>query len=324
MYREVTRGSKEAESLWQLWDSCVGEDGFPYKRLTPEEFDRLFFEPKAGTRHVTLIHESGRAFSSGSYIEGEERGFVTMVLVSAAARGSGLGSEMLEALEKEMKARFRVKTMHILFFNPVNLVWEIPGHPGCVHPNSPGVDLSSAAYLFFKARGYRDYAKENSYFMELGGYEPPQAIRDAEARLNADGYFIKVYDPDTMYGMEEMINGLGNSMWQEAILGEPAPKDGGRPILVPVKDGRVLGFTGPLDVEPNGRGFFAGIAVDPAARGRGVAKVLFAALCSNLRAIGADYMTLFTGEENPARNIYEAAGFVIVKSWANMKKEMEG
>ena len=50
--------------------------------------------------------------------------------------------------------------------------------------------------------------------------------------------------------------------------------------------------------------------------------MLFSELCFGLRELGAGYMTLFTGENNPARRIYETAGFIIVKSWANMKKQI--
>ncbi|TVR54608.1 MAG: GNAT family N-acetyltransferase, partial [Spirochaetaceae bacterium] len=42
--------------------------------------------------------------------------------------------------------------------------------------------------------------------------------------------------------------------------------------------------------------------------------------CMGLKQIGAEFMSLFTGEANPARNIYEAAGFKIVRTWANMRK----
>jgi len=44
-------------------------------------------------------------------------------------------------------------------------------------------------------------------------------------------------------------------------------------------------------------------------------------LCSTLKDMGASYMTLFTGETNQARNIYEAAGFHIVRTWADMRRE---
>ena len=83
-----------------------------------------------------------------------------------------------------------------------------------------------------------------------------------------------------------------------------------------------MGFTGPLAVQPSGRGYFTGIAVHPDCRGGGAGKVLFSSLCESLRDMGAGYMTLFTGEANPARNIYEAAGFRIVRTWADMRKEV--
>jgi len=76
-------------------------------------------------------------------------------------------------------------------------------------------------------------------------------------------------------------------------------------------------------VQPSGRGFFLGIGIHSDYRGVGAGKALFAALCKGLKGIGASFMTLFTGEENPARNIYEAAGFKIVKSWVVMRKEVK-
>ena len=39
-----------------------------------------------------------------------------------------------------------------------------------------------------------------------------------------------------------------------------------------------------------------------------------------LKERGARFMSLFTGETNRARSIYESAGFRIVKSWACMRK----
>ena len=33
-------------------------------------------------------------------------------------------------------------------------------------------------------------------------------------------------------------------------------------------------------------------------------------------------MSLYTGENNPARNIYEAAGFRIARAFADMRKEV--
>ncbi len=322
MYWKTVDKKYEIENVYRLWSSCCEETDFVYKALSQEEFEAKFFSEEPGIQKVTILHGSGDAFASGTYVDGESCAYITMVIVSAEKRRQGIGRAMVSALEQELKAQYPVKQLRIIFFNPVTLVWEIPGKPGCEHPNSPGVDKAAPAWSFFHACGYVNMADQNSYYLDLEQYELPQEIKDREEQLYLDGYAIRIYDSNTMTGMKEMVEGLGNSMWIRDILGETMKDGGGRPILVPVKDGRVLGFAGPLDVEPSGRGFFAGIAVDSAARGKGVAKVLFAALCVNLRKIGASYMTLFTGENNPARRIYEAAGFEIVRSWEDMKKDL--
>ena len=66
--------------------------------------------------------------------------------------------------------------------------------------------------------------------------------------------------------------------------------------------------------------FRPGIGVDPAHRGHGLGKLLFCKLCAALRDEGAAFMTLFTGENNPARNIYEAAGMRVVRCFSCMRK----
>ncbi|MCF0136033.1 MAG: GNAT family N-acetyltransferase [Lachnospiraceae bacterium] len=301
--------------LWALW---VGKPDFLYCDMDEETFSSKFFGPQC----LTLLHESGLAFSSGTYVPGNEYGYLTAVVTDPEATGKGYGSEMLSALESEMQSRFGIKQMRIIFFNPSTLSWEVPGNPGCLHPNSPGLDVDGPAYHFFTERGYCGFARQNSYFLKLSDYAPPDQIDTMKERLRQEGISIEVYDPDTMTGMAPMLEELGNPVWVKDILGEKSIKEGGRPILVPVKDGKVLGFTGPLDREKSGRGYFAGIAVSPEARGKGVAKVLFSSLCSGLGDLGAGYMTLFTGETNPARRIYEAAGFRIVRTWDDMKKEL--
>ena len=79
---------------------------------------------------------------------------------------------------------------------------------------------------------------------------------------------------------------------------------------------------GYINLAEKENGIFLGIGVHPDCRGLGAGKTLFAALCRGLKQQGAGDMTLFTGENNPARNIYEAAGFKIVKVWADMRKEV--
>lgn len=85
--------------------------------------------------------------------------------------------------------------------------------------------------------------------------------------------------------------------------------------------GRVVGFAGPVIREESGRGYFAGIGVHPEHEGHGLGSLLFYGLCEAFKEIGTDYMTLFTGSENPALRIYDKAGFRTVKRFAVMRKE---
>nr|WIF88234.1 GNAT family N-acetyltransferase [Acholeplasma laidlawii] len=91
-------------------------------------------------------------------------------------------------------------------------------------------------------------------------------------------------------------------------------------LLVPTFNHKVIGFTGPLIVEPNKRGYFAGIGTHSEFRGFGLGKALFAKLVMGLKNLGAYYMTLFTGENNPARRMYEKEGFKIVRTFIDMRK----
>lgn len=322
---QIEQGHALCRQVYDIYHKAVEEKELLHKELSYEEFIRKFFSPEPEIRKIVVANEGG--FAAGCVEGSGGKLFITLVGVEEGQRRKGFGRAILSELEELLKEEHRDvnagSPTEISFFNPQIFTWEVPGRAGVTHPNAPGVDTASGAYLFLKNCGYRDFACQNSYYLPLTAYEYPSDMEKKKAALAEKGFTFVAYDREKHGGMEEMIKGLGNPMWERDILKEPAGKEGGRPILIPVYNGRVCGFTGPLDVEESGRGFFAGIAIDAAYRGNGMAKVLFCELCAGLKNLGAEYMTLFTGENNPARNIYEAAGFSIVRSWVDMRKEKE-
>ena len=84
--------------------------------------------------------------------------------------------------------------------------------------------------------------------------------------------------------------------------------NGPRTILVAVKDEHIIGFTGPVDLQKSGRGWFTGICADPDWGGRGIGTVLFNMLMKEFVDEGAAFSSLFTGVENHAQKIYMRAG----------------
>jgi GNAT superfamily N-acetyltransferase len=87
-------------------------------------------------------------------------------------------------------------------------------------------------------------------------------------------------------------------------------------LLVAVEDGRVVGtvtlYLGPGSMQWRpGDAMFRLLAVDPAARGRGIGRALLEACLERARAAGKPRMALHTTEWMvTARAMYERAGFV--------------
>lgn len=314
---------QNAEAAKAIWDESIEADGLVFKPFDSMESFLDFFLPdrEQAYQKVSILTKDENGFAGGCYVPGEERAYITFLGVRREHRRRGTGSELLGCLEELLLKKPGVNRTEIVFFNPMNCSWRIPGGHGADHPNAPGIDVSTGAYLFFKNNGYRDYAMQNSYYRSLNGYQIPREAELTEQRLLSEGITFEIYDPQRHQGLESLMKGFDNPLWEREIMSEVKKGKKGRPVLIVSDRGKAAGFTGPLDAEESGRGYFTGIGVSEEYRGRGIAKVLFCKLCMELKRMDASFMTLFTGETNPARNIYEAAGFRIVKTWADMRKE---
>ena len=89
-----------------------------------------------------------------------------------------------------------------------------------------------------------------------------------------------------------------------------------------MKDEQIIGFTGPVDLQRSGRGWFTGICTDPDWGGRGIATVLFNLLMKEFVAEGAAFCSLFTGAQNHAQKIYQRAGLRVTSRWAVLSQSL--
>ncbi|MGG4032095.1 GNAT family N-acetyltransferase [Paenibacillus cisolokensis] len=313
-----------APEVIALWNQQAVKDG--YKEMTEERFSAIFLRNAyfdADNTFVWLEDGRVRGFACGCTGDdlplGDVAGYITCIVLADGAQAEERYAALLGALE----GRFREKgkrQAEVLFFNPMQLPWYIPDTPRHEHNNAPGVPVGSALYSFLLRQGYAERAIECAMYLPLDGFAVPDDIRAKEEKAASNGYRVEPFDAARHFGVGEMLDALGNPLWRKEIA---QSAEDGVPVLIAHREGRAVGFAGPVIRQENGRGYFAGIGVHPEHEGHGLGTILFFRLCEAFRHIGTDYMSLYTGSGNPAIRIYERAGFATVKQFAVMRKELQ-
>ena len=201
----------------------------------------------------------------------------------------------------------------------MHLPWVIPGSPGHEHNNMPGIATDLPLHERMLAHGYTETTQETAMYRTLTDFAIPPEVRALEHRTAAEGCTLALYDPNRHHGLDAMLQALDNPDWTVWVTA--AARDG---LCLPVAlaGNTVAGFAGPVYPEPTGRGFFAGIGIAPQYQHRHLGKLLFFRLCAEEKRAGAVYMSLFTGVANPARRIYESAGFTSVRTFGVLLKTL--
>ncbi|MDF2934630.1 MAG: family N-acetyltransferase [Paenibacillaceae bacterium] len=324
------------EAAVALWNRTAVKDG--YKEMTAGSFNRIFLQnPYFDPACTFLLTESdgGSAGSAPSSLSsvlgfacgvtgedlplGADAGYLTTLLLDEDIANDRHYSILLDAVEQRFRALGKTQA-EALFFNPVKLPWLIPGTLGHEHNNAPGIPVDSALHRFLLEHGYAERARQNGMYLDLSAFAIPPDILEKEQQAEQLGYRVEWYDGKRYTGLAEMLTILGNPAWVKELAW---CAEEGIPFLVAAHQGRTAGFAGPVIREPRGRGYFAGIGVNPEDEGKGLGSILFFRLCDAFRGIGTEYMSLFTGEANPALKIYHKAGFRTAKQFGVLRKVLK-
>lgn len=243
----------------------------------------------------------------------ENQCFITMLL----GDDLDIKNNLLTSLESAIRKNNQINELLIHFMNPVSLAWYPRKH--IVHPCYQGVALDEENYNLYLNHQFIIQSIQNTYYRKLSSFELPEDVVKQLSHHILGGIAISFYDAKIHQGLIEFTDEIHAPHWKDVIMKNDMDPFV-LPLLVALKNNNVVGFTGPLKVESNGRGYFAGIGVLEKERGQKIGKILFFMLCQSLKKMGASYMTLYTGNNNPARFIYLQAGFEVVKSFATMKK----
>ncbi len=328
MTKVINYEKKYSHQVYELYCDFRNEEDF-FLEYTYEAFcAHLFGNPfyKEEGTFVALDGDKVVGFASGlvrDMDEGNEKasGYLHTIFVKKEYRCQGIGSCLIENVEKYVKEHNR-SSIRFVFLGQINWPWYIPHTDHHMHPGMPCARINSEFYIFLYHHHYFVNSIHEGFHLPLAEYELPQAVVDNMAKNAERGLYVELYDPKKHYGIDEFCEVIQNPGFAASIKNN-LKKEQPRPFLVASHNGKVVGWTGAMYVEPTGRGHLDGICVDPNERKSGLGKALFCYLCKYLKEMGATYMTFFTGLDNPARYIYLFAGFKIAQSFADMKKELK-
>lgn len=309
--------------LHSLWNTAGLALGFA--PLSAEKFHSLLTgHPNFSPEYTFVLEEMGKiqGFVNGctgdDIPKGDVRGYVSCLILSQEADSEENTRLLLSALENAFRQAGRSYSA-VTFFNPIRLPWIIPGTGTHQHNNAPGIPLDIPLHDRMLSFGYREGARENAMYLKLSDYTLPQWLAGKAETMARQGYTVARYDSACHRGLQEMVDALENPMWSAEI---PAAGKAGMNLLVGLCGSTCAGFTGPVYPEETGRGYFAGLGVAPQYEGHGLGTLLFHRLLQEEKQAGSQYMSLFTGEDNPARFIYLRAGFRVVRTFGVLLKEL--
>ena len=316
MIRTYTAG--DASALLSVWNSAGSR--FGYASLEDFEFRKIFLEhPNFSPELTFVLEEMGRIYGFINGCAGADgTGYITCLLLEPEADTEENVAALVYRLEEAFRNQGRNRCA-VSFFNPIRLPWVIPGTPGHQHNNMPGVPENLPLYERLRALGYTPTSRECGLYYNLANHVTPAWVEGKASEMAQRGYTVAQYDSCCHSGLEEMLESLGNPVWIQEIT---AAAREGLDLLVGLKGDVCAGFTGPVYPEKTGRGYLSGVAVAPQYERNGLGTLLFYRLLQREKEVGSKYMSIFTGDNNPAKRIYLEAGFQIVRTFAVMQKEL--
>jgi len=330
-----TYRAEDAAALCEIWNGCARAGEVAFKPLDETAFRARFASsPSFDPRYCLIAEQEGMGegmalgFVLGAvkteFLAGETPqstpGYLTAIMVRREHRRQGVGGRLLAALEDAFRQDGRAE-MGLYGFDPLQIEWLVPDTPGHAHNNAPGVDEDCAGYPFLLQHGFVAGYREVAMYLNLKDYVKPPDLEGLRQKLEAEGIETGRYDPALGYDFDRMCDGVGSEYWRK-VLREELAKEHPRPILAATHERHIVGFTGPVDRQPSGRGWFTGICTDPRFEKRGIATVLFNLLMQEFIAAGATFSTLFTGDSNHAQKLYLRTGFRVAKRFVLMKKTL--
>lgn len=319
--------SKYISQMIKIWNDACECGELLYKPFIEESFKQKYLD-NPFDKYIFLMIDNDKVIGyiigviNTNYLPKQTfentPAYISMLIIDPKYRNKGYGKELLLKLENTYKELGK-KSIKIAYTNPISLQWYIP-NTNHDHNNAPGIDIDGLGYSFFEHQNYSTLSIELSLYLDLKEFQISDKVKEKINELNKQDIYVGFYN-ETMYGYDELFDHLNSELWRKDIK-DNYTLENPLAVIVATHNNKIIGFTGPIDKEKSGRGWFKGIGVDPSYEKKGIAFVMFNLLMSEFKNIGADFSSIFTSSDNHAYKIYSRIGFKVVRQWAIMEKNI--
>ncbi|MFF4755724.1 GNAT family N-acetyltransferase [Streptomyces sp. NPDC002514] len=315
--RARTRGFRAGDGPQLVAAWCRAAPADP---VTPDRFRSTVlldanFDPEGLRIAVDGDRVVGAAYAvrrltpmSGTDLE-PEQGWIPFFFVDPAARGRGLGRELLTDALDWLHGHGRTR----VDFSSYTPNYVLPGLDGAAYPEAAGL---------LESLGFRTLYEAAAMDRCLVGYRLPDDVARRFDELTARGHRFATPADDDLVELLALAGQRFSPDWARAIrdcLAVGTPLD--RIVVARDPAGRLAGWAmhgayGSTDER------FGPFGVLAELRGAGLGKVLLHLVLERMRARGAhSAWFLWTGERSPAGRLYHTAGFTTTRVFRVMRRE---
>ena len=317
------------ERVVELWNRTLVADPISLALFRRQTLLDPNFAPEGCLLGERAGEPLGFALAIAPAPEGGQRLFATRqgtgriaaLGVLPAARGRGLGTELLEAACGFLRGRGCGRA-------------AVAAH----EYYAAGVDKEryAAGLAFLRRRGFAETGEAVAMGRPLYDLGWPEAVREAEARLRAEGIEVRYFEPRDTYALAQFFRAefptwieffvrkldARHDLDEMVIATAPdapdapaAPAATGERVVRVTRDMRVIGYCQHLDGDHVGP-----FGVAAAYRSRGIGSVMLYRLLDRMREKG--YKFAWFGETGRARSYYERAGFHVTRVYARLLRDL--
>lgn len=236
-----------------------------------------------------------------------DRGWINVMFVDKAYWKQGIGQQLLDLCEGELKRR-GCRNITLGAYSPSYFFWGVdPVH----YPE---------AVRFFEQNGYIRDGMHYSMGMDLHGYRIPEEVLAKKQRAEAGGYrflpFDYLYSLDLLQFLK---NEFGGGWKRDALMAMQKGEAQNRILIILNPKGEICGFcTRAIDENPMR---FGPIGVAKTERNAGLGSILLSLGCYEMAKRGIYRMYFITTDE-AGKRYYERNGLTVIRTTASYKKEI--